>query len=389
MEESSSFQVPVIDMSPFVNEYAYDDSARLAVAKQWDQAMSEIGFCIVQGHGVPEATVTALREAAMCFFSKDASFKSKYNFGPYGNPFGGYTAVGTEAVSRSRDAHGSDGGGAAGNGVVDDDDVEAKAENNGVIVSASSSSSTVKQKTTMAMAADPVESFVFKPQETTKPKPPGLEGAATAYHAEMLRVLGCLHHLTAASLGLPRDFFDPYYEPYPDVFLRLAYYPPLEEQAATTTATNAKGSPTALRYGEHTDYTGFTILLQDDSDAGLSSSTDDNSYYGAGGLQVRSLKTGKWHSVLPRKNTFCINIGDLYQVWTNGRWKSTVHRVLSPSRGSAAAAEPRFSVPFFTGPHGDAMIQALPTCVTPNNPARYAPIKARDHLLKKLGASNV
>jgi isopenicillin N synthase-like dioxygenase len=76
------------------------------------------------------------------------------------------------------------------------------------------------------------------------------------------------------------------------------------------------------------------------------------------------------------------------QVWTNGRWRSTVHRVTKPPSGSRAASLPRLSVPFFTGPHDDALIEALPTCVDEQHPPKYAPVKALDHLLHKLGMSN-
>ena len=91
--------------------------------------------------------------------------------------------------SRTRDEHGSDGGAGA--------DV----------------------KTALP---DLVESYIYKPEVADKPKPPALEKAGATYHAEVLRVLGCLHHLTAAALGLPRDFFDPYYAPFGGVSLLLA-----------------------------------------------------------------------------------------------------------------------------------------------------------------------
>ena len=104
--------VPLIDIGPFVNEAAYDDAARASVAEQWDRAMTEVGFAIIQGHGVAP-DVIALRAGAMAFFAEDASAKAAYNFGPYGNPSGGYTGMGTEAVSRTRDEHGSDGGAGA------------------------------------------------------------------------------------------------------------------------------------------------------------------------------------------------------------------------------------------------------------------------------------
>ena len=57
-----------------------------------------------------------------------------------------------------------------------------------------------------------------------------------------------------------------------------------------------------LRYGPHTDYTGWTILKPDDADASP----------GAGGLQVQ-LKSGEWHSVSPREDAFIVNLGDMYE----------------------------------------------------------------------------
>lgn len=325
--------VPVLDISAFVDEAAHDEAARAAVAAQWDRAMTDVGFAIIQGHGVAAETIGALREGAMSFFAEDAGVKSAYHFGPYGNPSGGYTGMGTEAVARTRDEHGSDGG-----------------------------------ADTKAALPDLVESYIYKPEVTDKPKPPALEEAGAVYHRELLRVLGCLNHMTAAALGLPRGFFDPYYTPFAEVSLRLAYYPPIPEAAQTSSA---------VRYGEHTDYTGFTILHQDESDLGA---------LDAGGLQVR-LKTGEWHAVRPVANAFVVNIGDLYEVWTNGRWRSTVHRVMKPPGGSRAASAPRLSIPFFTGPHNDAIID--PTLVDTENPPKYAKVKALDHLLFKLGVSNV
>ena len=70
-------------------------------------------------------------------------------------------------------------------------------------------------------------------------------------------------------------------------------------------------------------------------------------------------------------------------------WRSTVHRVMKPPSGSKAATQPRLSIPFFTGPHDDAVIECMPTCVSDENPAKYAPVSAGEHLRRKLGISNV
>ena len=130
--------VPIIDISPFVDEAAHDDESRERVAEMWDKAMTDVGFAIIKGHGVAPEVITGLRDGAKAFFSQDASAKLAHSFGPYGNPLGGYTGMGTEAVSRTRDAHGSDGG-----------------------------TDATKVK---SAAADLVESFIFKP-ESPKAKP--------------------------------------------------------------------------------------------------------------------------------------------------------------------------------------------------------------------------
>lgn len=103
--------VPIVDISPFVDDAAYDDESRRRVAVEWDMAMTNVGFAIIAGHGVHPRTITELRNGALDFFAMDASTKVAYDHGPYGIPLGGYTGVGIEAVSRTRDVHGSDGGG--------------------------------------------------------------------------------------------------------------------------------------------------------------------------------------------------------------------------------------------------------------------------------------
>ncbi|XP_068639577.1 gibberellin 20-oxidase-like protein [Aristolochia californica] len=63
--------------------------------------------------------------------------------------------------------------------------------------------------------------------------------------------------------------------------------------------------------GMHTDMSCITILNQDE----------------IGGLQVRS-KEGKWMDIKPKEGTLVVNIGDLLQAWSNGRLRSSAHRVV-------------------------------------------------------------
>ena len=102
--------VPTVDISPFTAPAQHSDAARRAVGQEWDAAMTNVGFAMITGHGVDPAIVDALRRGAHSFFGGPADAKQRYCYGPYGNPLGGFTGMGVEAVARSRDDHGSDGG---------------------------------------------------------------------------------------------------------------------------------------------------------------------------------------------------------------------------------------------------------------------------------------
>ena len=115
----ASADVPVINIAPFVDVSNYDDSSREKIAKEWDEAMSNVGFAIIEGHGVAAETISALRSGAMAFFSQESHAKDTYDHGPLGNPDGGYKGMGKEAVSHTRDELGAD--------TTDDDVKQAKA----------------------------------------------------------------------------------------------------------------------------------------------------------------------------------------------------------------------------------------------------------------------
>ena len=78
-----------------------------------------------------------------------------------------------------------------------------------------------------------------------------------------------------------------------------------------------------------------------------------------------------------------VNIGDMMKRMTNHVLPSTPHRVVNPPGESATQA--RYSIPFFMHPDPDFVIEALPQCVTPDNPNRYPePLSAHEFLLQRL-----
>ena len=100
------------------------------------------------------------------------------------------------------------------------------------------------------------------------------------------------------------------------------------------------------------------------------------------GLQVLG-PDHTWHDVVPAPGAFLVNLGDLTAQWTNDRWRSTLHRVLPPAR-LPDRPNHRRSVAFFHDGDHDALIECLPTCQSADDPPRYPPVTAGEHLMGKL-----
>jgi isopenicillin N synthase-like dioxygenase len=82
------------------------------------------------------------------------------------------------------------------------------------------------------------------------------------------------------------------------------------------------------------------------------------------------------------EGTIICNVGDMLQRLTNHVLPSTTHRVVNP-KGDAAKSS-RYSIPFFMHPNPDMSLDALPQCVTDENPKRDEPITANEYLMQRL-----
>jgi len=333
--------IPVVDLSPYFSSRIKSDDLD-ALAGQWDRAMSKFGFAIVVGHPVPHQQVSTLHAAIRKFFeSTPSELKQSFEHGPYGSPGGGYKGLGYESVGTTWKL-----------GTVGADNDNKK----------------------RVAAADIVENYVFrglpaswKEREPAKAHPVELERLAGPYVARVLEISNVIHRLSARALGVEDLFFDQYFDSTPETeySLRLAYYPPTAEHSLESDS---------IRYGAHTDYTGYTILYQDPDDQGNSNS---------GGLQV--LVDGHWQYVQHVENGFVVNAGDLWPIWSNGRWISAVHRVTNPAKNSEYSHQSRVSIPFFTGPRGDTVVE--PIVINGDKP-KFQAVEASQHLQPKVKASN-
>lgn len=312
--------IPVIDIAGFESGSAAE---RLGIARQWDEAFSTTGFATVCGHGLKEEMFRRLHAEASDFFALPQDEKQSLRNAAFQGM--GFQAVGAGAAGRVRGINGPP------------DLVETLSY-------------------PMPLAA---EGPVRTGQLRLPPNPPGFAGTLLEFVEQGCRLARTMMRISAIALRLPETYFDALYE---DMYhnVRLLRYPHQERPPL----------PGQVRAGEHTDYTGFTILRQDDA---------------PGGLEVQAADE-QWIPVKPVAGGLVINAGDLIQRWTNDRWRSNVHRVVNPPRDQRGSTE-RISIVLFTGPAPDSLIECLPTCSEPGDPPHYPPIIAQDHLREKVRQS--
>ncbi|HMO58458.1 MAG TPA: 2-oxoglutarate and iron-dependent oxygenase domain-containing protein [Roseiflexaceae bacterium] len=186
-------------------------------------------------------------------------------------------------------------------------------------------------------------------------EPAELRAIYINYFETLNQLATMIMRIFALALDLPEHYFDDKIDN-PLAFMRVINYPDQPDDPL----------PGQLRAGEHTDYGTLTILRPENV---------------PGGLQVRN-RAGEWLDVATVPGSFVINIGDAMQYWTNDRWISTVHRVMNPPRDKSVGSR-RQSIVFFHTPNDDTLISCLESCCSAENPPRYAPVLAGEHLRRK------
>jgi isopenicillin N synthase-like dioxygenase len=171
---------------------------------------------------------------------------------------------------------------------------------------------------------------------------PGFRETVSEYHAGVEKLARSFLPIWAVSLDMPVDFFERFFKE-PHLTLSLLNYPPQKIIGNR-------------QYGiaPHTDNSFMTFLAQSN----------------VPGLAVR-MPSGHWRIVANVPGTFLVNTGNVIMRWTNDRYLSTKHRVINTSDVD------RYSIPMFFGPSGDALIECIPTCQSPERPARHEAITYR------------
>ena len=130
----------------------------------------------------------------------------------------------------------------------------------------------------------------------------------------------------ARGVGLPEDdaFITALKENHSS-YLRMNYYPicGIKDE-----------DPSTLGISPHKDAGFLTVLLQDDDCHSLQAEVD-----------------GEWILAHPVPGALTINTGDMAQIWSNGKYKAPLHRVLADQRRK------RYSAPFFYNPGYRTFVQ--------------------------------
>ncbi|MCS6764346.1 MAG: isopenicillin N synthase family oxygenase [Candidatus Protistobacter heckmanni] len=309
----SSQQLPLIDISSLRSP---DPAARRAVAMELRAACEQRGFFYIRNHGIPEQLIARLFAQNEAFF--DQPMQSKLAVDKALSPCNrGYELLRAQTL-------------------------EAGAPHD------------LKESFYIGEEVAPDDARVKAVRFNTGPnqwkaKLPAFRATMEEYFRQAhdlgaLRVRGL-----ALSLDLPETHFDRYLTN-AACTLRLLHYPPQPPQPL----------PGEKGCGAHTDFGGVTLLLQDDS----------------GGLQVWDAASEGWIDAPPVPGTYVVNIGDLFARWTNGRYHSTLHRVINVS------GRERHSVPYFFTGNPDELVECLPTCLASGEQPKYPPVTVEQHLIE-------
>lgn len=317
--------VPVIDISA-VEEVA---------AQHVRRACTTVGFFYVSNHGVSEALIHDMFDQQRQIFALPTEQKMKLLQDANNR---GYTPFREETLDPPRQVHGD-----TKEGFYFGREVPS----------------------TSPEAAKPLHG----PNQWPDPQLLPRYREVTQAYFDALYGLGMrLLRLLALSLDLHPDYFAPMFDR-PMIALRPLHY----------AAQKSDPDGGVFGAGAHSDY-GMLTLLATDEVPGLQIHRDVGTPTNPSAMPAAA--AGHWVDVCPKPGTFIINLGDMLERWTNGRYRSTLHRVVNTT------GMERYSIAFFFEPNFDQVVEVLPQCTGLEDPPRYPPTTAGQHLLDKYAATH-
>ncbi|MEW2113942.1 2-oxoglutarate and iron-dependent oxygenase domain-containing protein [Streptomyces sp. NPDC005474] len=318
-----SRDIPVLDLDEWRTS---DEAHRTGIVTALDGALRETGLFLLRGHGVPRKLTDRMRAHGRDFFALPADTKRRYAVSrPYDNGWRGLGALDVGAVD-----------GQAGTPDLHEAFHVGPSHTTG----------------------DPSYDDRYYPRNKWPAQQPELQETALEYTGHMTRVAHEVLTVLAAVLGLPEDFFTSRSQR-ATWTQNVNWYPSLRAVGGVVEGQ--------MRVGPHTDFGTLSLL---------------DRQQGVGGLEVWNEAEG-WFKPPFEEGTLVVNLGDLMNLWTDGRWRSLRHRVLAPN--DSAPDEELVSLVYFFETDPDTEVVPLPAPA--GGGAGMRPVIAGESILEKVGAS--
>ncbi|CEM19829.1 unnamed protein product [Vitrella brassicaformis CCMP3155] len=333
--------IPVIDLSE-------DPSTTCNKLKD---AAESVGFFYLRGHGIADDEFAAVFSALKTFFALPMEDKMKIHTSKTGG-VRGYIGL-FEQGNYGIDAADQRAAEAAATAADEGQAPHEASDDEGVRLGEDGLPLDYKEVFTMGTELSESHPHYHATLFAPNVFPDGLPAwrdVIDCYYRRVWEVALRMYRLIALFLGLPEDHFGPFITE-PMNSMNCLHYPPY-----------SGSHPRQLGIGAHTDYECFTLLAQDGV-PGLEIMNDDN----------------EWVAVPPNGTDFVVNIGDMLARWSNGRFKSTVHRARNPT------AEHRYSIAYFCCCNFETPLTPL---VNADHP-KYPPVLAGVHMLDRIHRANI
>ena len=304
-----SSSIPQIDFSPFLEGR---ETGKKQVASQIGKACREIGFFTLTDHGVSLDLIQRVFDANREFHQQPLEEKEEILIS-HSEHHRGYHPFSAEATDPNAKPDLKEAFDMALELPLDDPDVKAGKP--------------------------------FHGPNVWPRNPPQFRKTLEEYYQALLLLGEQICRCFALDLGLDEDYFvDKHSKPLAQ--LRLLHYPELD----------MSHHPDQQGAGAHTDYGSVAILTQDS----------------IGGLEIKT-REGQWIPIAPVEGAFVCNVGHIMEIWTNGLYPATWHRVANHGRD-------RYSQVLFYDPNFDCLVEPLKCCVSETHPPAYQPITMGQYL---------
>ncbi|KAK3681817.1 hypothetical protein B0T22DRAFT_531172 [Podospora appendiculata] len=331
--------IVTVDLSPFTDT-SLRDFERLEAGQALVEACHNLGFVKITGHGFTKEELDVAFAWTKRLFDLSYEEKMTAPHPPGPMPHRGYSGIGVEKIYSKEDMENPDCSKDVGQELRKIMDFKARHP---------------LESYEIGSEQDDQQQNIWLPHEVL----PGFQDYMNSLYERLAGVGKMILAAFGVGLGLDPDATTALMHLCSERHcqLRLLHYPDIEREKLLRELV--------ARLPPHTDWSTFTMLFQDNS----------------GGLELRDPSTQQFLHARPEEGVLVLNIGDMFQRFSNDHFVSALHRVAVPEAGTVSESRipARYSIPFFVSPAPSHTVETLPQFVAPGTPIKYAPIKFQDY----------